>query len=399
MNSSVEHLIVVQASTVSWRGDVDPCYYNLDGKPVIHETLKRIRQQCPETKIVVVAPQYDENSELAQCRDDFENIDTFFGFDESPLERLIAVCEKYDSQYIIRVDGLHFCADMAVAREMLEFARTGKLDCVKLPDDFPVHYTADIYSRRGLLRARETIKLSGERKFEIHPKYLMFRDRGFGTEEYDDLPEYSVEYMRKNRATFQKIRFPRHKVTSQSIPLGDLASFHYEIACRHLTRTMSVLDAACGTGYGSFMMADLVANVVGADLAEDVVRAIGSDAALPENIRFVTENVERLSFRDQSFDAVVSMETIDYVDEGVYLNEVRRVLKPGGVFVLSTQQNRAGYLSVNSVSESGYTLESIVRAVGESFEICKVYSFKAGRIHFEDDLVGRNLILVAKTEG
>ncbi len=396
MKNLGEHLIVVQASTVSWRGDIDPCFHTLWSKPVIYETLKRIRQHCPDTRIVVVAPAYDENSELAKFTNYFANVATFFGFDESPLERLIGVCELYECDFLIRIDGLHFCADMAVAEKMLEVARSEKLDCVKLPDDFPVHYTSDIYSRSGLLQAKSAINLSGEKKYEIHPKYLMFRDQGFVTLEYKNLPKYSPDFMRENRAVFQEIRFPRHNVTDKAIPLGDLASFHYEIACRHLTRGMNVLDVACGTGYGSCMMADVTASVVGADLAEEVIKANASDSALPENLSFVSENVERLSFNDQSFDAVVSMETIDYVDEELYLQEIKRVLKPGGVFILSTQQNRAEYLSVNSVSETGYTPESVNRAVGKYFEITKVYSFKAGRIYFEDDFVGRNLILVAK---
>ncbi len=390
------NLIVVQASTVSWRGDVDPCFYNLDGNPVIFETLKRIRQQCSDLKIVVVAPEYDRGGELTRCSEVFENVDNYFGNDESPLERLIGVCEKYQCSHLIRVDGLHFCVDLTVAMDMLNIARNDDLDCIKLPDDFPVHYTSDVYSRNGLLLARDEIAQSGEKKYEIHPKYLMFKNSAFKTREHELLPEYSIEYMRENRAVFQKIRFPRHQVTKQAIALGDLASFHYEIACGYLNKEMNVLDVACGTGYGSCMMASFVKSVVGADLEVDVIAQAASENSCNENIKFVVENVENLSFGNQSFDAVVSMETIDYVDENLYLNEVRRVLKPGGLFVLSTQQNRAGYLSVNSVSETGYTLETISSAVNKFFEIVHVYSFKAGRIQFENDHVGRNLILVAK---
>lgn len=393
-------LIAVQASTISWTGYLDPSFSKIDGRPVILRTLSNIVSLRPDAKVVLVAPEYDKNSEILELRKEFPKLEFFFGYNDNPLKRLIAVCTAYEQEYLIRVDGLHFCVDMDFAYKMLSLAINNDLDCVKFPDDFPIHYTADIYSKRGLLAAEDYVEKTGERKYIVHPKYLMCRNRAFRTKDMGDggqeLPTYSLNVMRENRAVFQKIRFPRHVVTTQGIKLGDLASFHYEIAAQYINDDMDVLDIACGTGYGSKMLANFARSIIGVDIDEKLIEAINSSHDFPGNLFFEYGSAEKMRFPDGRFNALTSMETIDYVDEKKYLDEVFRVLKPGGIFILSSQQNRQDYISVNAVSERGYSIEVLVEKLDPFFEIIKIFSFKAGRIYFDDDLVGRNMMIVCR---
>jgi SAM-dependent methyltransferase len=97
-----------------------------------------------------------------------------------------------------------------------------------------------------------------------------------------------------------------------------------------------VLDVACGEGYGSALMAARAAHVTGVDVAEAAVahaRAAYEDRA---NLEFVTASCTALPFPAASFDTVVSFETLEHIEaQERFLDQVARVLKPGGVFLLS----------------------------------------------------------------
>jgi GT2 family glycosyltransferase/protein-L-isoaspartate O-methyltransferase len=97
-----------------------------------------------------------------------------------------------------------------------------------------------------------------------------------------------------------------------------------------------VLDAGCGVGYGSLLLARAGARrVVGIDASaeaiEDARFRAGSCA------EFVEGDIEDLPFAARSFDVVVCFETIEHVDDGGRaLAEFKRVLRPDGVLIISS---------------------------------------------------------------
>jgi SAM-dependent methyltransferase len=108
----------------------------------------------------------------------------------------------------------------------------------------------------------------------------------------------------------------------------------YDLAAREVGGD-SVLDAACGSGYGK--------TVIGVGR-----RYLGIDVD-PDPIAFATRNygdgfqvgsVTGLELPDASFDAVVSFETLEHLDKPEHaLDEFARVLRPGGRLVGSIPLN------------------------------------------------------------
>jgi ubiquinone/menaquinone biosynthesis C-methylase UbiE len=126
---------------------------------------------------------------------------------------------------------------------------------------------------------------------------------------------------------------------------GDIiAEIHrerYRFAAR-LVLEGRVLDIACGIGYGSKILAqeDKVKQVIGVDVSSEAIHAAKQKFG-GNKLSFQLASGERLPFQDNCFDSVVSLETIEHMAKPVcFLAELRRVLRPGGVIVISTPNRR-----------------------------------------------------------
>jgi ubiquinone/menaquinone biosynthesis C-methylase UbiE len=99
-----------------------------------------------------------------------------------------------------------------------------------------------------------------------------------------------------------------------------------------------VLDLGCGTGWASRRMARMVpqGEVVGIDVADEMLRRAEQTSSGFKNVRYVWGSAEQIPAADNTFDKVLSVESFYYyADQGKALDELRRVMAPGGrLFIL-----------------------------------------------------------------
>lgn len=117
-----------------------------------------------------------------------------------------------------------------------------------------------------------------------------------------------------------------------------------------------VLDAACGEGYGSGLLASVATDVTGVDIDADAIGHARERYCDKSNLHYVQGSCAALPLAAASIDLVVSFETIEHlVEQTQMLDEFRRVLAPGGVLIISSP-NKAIYSD-----ETGYTNHFHVR--------------------------------------
>ena len=122
----------------------------------------------------------------------------------------------------------------------------------------------------------------------------------------------------------------------------------YESVVRFVEPGMNVLDAGCGEGILSVLMAKKGAHVTGCDISEPNVarsRTLATDEGV--NVEFLTADAENLPFPDSSFDLVVSSHVLEHLpsfDRG--LDEVMRVTKKRAVVAIPTLPNPCSLVQV-----------------------------------------------------
>lgn len=95
-----------------------------------------------------------------------------------------------------------------------------------------------------------------------------------------------------------------------------------------------LLEIGCGEGRGVHLLKDKVKSFTGIDKITEVVENLTDK--YPQ-ASFTQANIPPLDFADEQFDSVISFQVIEHIkDDETYIREIARVLKPGGIALLTT---------------------------------------------------------------
>ena len=137
--------------------------------------------------------------------------------------------------------------------------------------------------------------------------------------------------------------------------LGDAdrewVSLRYRLTLDYIEQTGLVLDAACGSGFGSAILSQKAKMIYGIDISRDAINYAKGKYG-KNNIKFSRGDVQKIKFKDDFFDVAIGIETLEHVKHPeLYLQELKRVTKNYGKVVISTPQKKGGLLTPYHIYE------------------------------------------------
>ncbi len=115
---------------------------------------------------------------------------------------------------------------------------------------------------------------------------------------------------------------------------------HRYALAKKLVENLTVLDIASGEGYGSYLLSQNAKTVVGVDIDKTTVQK-AKQKYISSNLSYLQGNTNAIPSKDNTFDIIVSFETIEHHNQHEeMILEIKRVLKPNGILIISTPDKR-----------------------------------------------------------
>jgi ubiquinone/menaquinone biosynthesis C-methylase UbiE len=159
--------------------------------------------------------------------------------------------------------------------------------------------------------------------------------------------------------------------------------FRYDEVIKRLKGFEKILDIACGNGYGTYVLSNAVhQTVIGGDI-DTITISECEQRFKKKNLKYQVLDATKLAFEDNTFDVVVSFETIEHTTQfNKVLSEFKRVTKAEGVIFISTPNilvNSPGGEVLNPFHTQEWAYEELMEILSNAFSDVKLFGQEYAR--------------------
>lgn len=149
--------------------------------------------------------------------------------------------------------------------------------------------------------------------------------------------------MKQLASEFFRIPAPSSRIFSEAamrlLHARHLAAYHWSIP---YVAGQKVLEIGPHDGHGTEVLIPYVSSIIGLDINLQLITQAKNKLSIP----FVLADGQHIPIESESFDACIAFQLIEHVkNDRVLLVELRRILRPGGLLLLSTPQKNTRLLS------------------------------------------------------
>lgn len=275
--------------------------------------------------IVLAVPDIEQNRFLEKYARDW-CVEIFFGAVDNVTQRIYDVARAYNCDLIARPSIYWFYLDPDLIRRMLDVLEEACVEMVLLPRNFDVTFGADVFSLGFLDEMLDLFyrDASLRDKFMHHPcGYAEIYPEEVNFIYFNDVPVYNQQRFGEVVESYRAV-FPEGGVTADK-------TYPYRYILKYLQGGEKILDIACGHGTGTAVLANRASHVIGVDIAPSSIKKAKRLHKNLSNVEFICSDAFKLSFESETFDCIVSINTIEHIkDDKGFIDLLYQYLKDEG---------------------------------------------------------------------
>ncbi|MDF9409145.1 methyltransferase domain-containing protein [Pelotomaculum isophthalicicum JI] len=349
---------IIQAHAKTFAGGPAMVLQKVEEETIIEMVINRLKKIKRLNEIVIAVPDVKENLVFQEIANK-KNVKCFMGNKDDVCIRLTDCAEKYEADVIVHVIGNEILLNPDVLENMIKILGTVNLEAVLLSQS-PFLGGGSVITYKALKKACDLIHQPGvDNSYIIRPMaYIRLNTDKFNLKIIDPvLPsEYEIE---KAKEILLNVLEEATDVDLKNADKRDLSISKYEFAIKYLLPTDTVLDVACASGGGTYLLSAYCEKAIGVDISvKDVEKA--NNRYNNDNLRFYVGDATNLNFlQDKTIDKITSFDTIEHIKNDLgYAQELGRVLKDGGLLIISTPRKIGDYI-INPYHVREYTKKEL----------------------------------------
>lgn len=201
---------------------------------------------------------------------------------------------------------------------------------------------------------------------------------------YDQLTQSAKQWNEEQDPNFWETSYEEDTHTGHKLRSREKKVLEY-FDSLNIKKGSKVLDLGCGAGVTSAKIYSRGFNIIGVDISSPLCNLADKNCEKVKTsgnktkFKFIVGNAEKLDFPDNSFDCVIGLGFLQYLEfPDACLREVYRVLKPGGYFII-TQRNIYGISSLDGPLK---LCRALIYLMGFKYEIHKLWKIKKHALSF-----------------
>ncbi len=146
-----------------------------------------------------------------------------------------------------------------------------------------------------------------------------------------------IEIKRYDEKALKIINYKKHSKKKNKNYINEPDKYYFKLFKK--LKKNKLLEIGAGTGENTLRLIKMKFNVCATDISPRSVEAMNKKYSKYKNFSSKVVDMEKLPFRNESFDIIVSAGSLSYGDNNRVMNEIYRVLKLGGSVVLIDSLN------------------------------------------------------------
>jgi len=212
-----------------------------------------------------------------------------------------------------------------------------------------------------------------ERELKIIPKEIVFGWWEFNEDSLEIIKKMNLKHIKKeyfNATHDYNFIQEERKSYNQDLIL--------KVAIKKYCKDKKVLDLGCGNlEYSRFIKDSGAKEVYAVDIKEPKEKILG--------IKFLEEDAQKTSFKDNSFDVIFCKGLIEYINLKKGIEEIKRLIKPNGIILFQTKDSRGirhkfasfkKILGRKTLVGQPQTFNKLLKKLKENFSVLEFYETK-----------------------